>query len=106
MIYELRTYVAAPGKIDALNKRFVDHTLAIFERVGIEAVAFFIDRDKPDHLVYLTRFQDEEHRQKAWATFGDDPEWLEVKKESEVDGPFIVDREHVILEPTDYSPLR
>ena len=32
MIYELRTYYAAPGKMDALNKRFRDHTCDIFEK--------------------------------------------------------------------------
>ena len=30
MIYELRTYEAAPGKMPELNARFRDHTLRIF----------------------------------------------------------------------------
>ena len=32
MIYELRTYEAAPGKLPALNARFRDHTRGLFER--------------------------------------------------------------------------
>ena len=34
MIYELRTYEAAPGKLPALNARFRDHTRGLFERHG------------------------------------------------------------------------
>ena len=29
-VFELRTYTAAPGKIDALHARFRDHTLKVF----------------------------------------------------------------------------
>ncbi len=29
-VFELRTYYAAPGKMDALNASFKDHTLKLF----------------------------------------------------------------------------
>ena len=41
MIYELRTYEAAPGKLPALNARFRDHTRGLFERHGMEVVGFW-----------------------------------------------------------------
>ena len=46
MIYELRSYYAAPGKMDALNSRFRDHTCEIFERHGMTVVASGRPREK------------------------------------------------------------
>jgi hypothetical protein len=34
--FELRTYYAAPGKLEALNARFRDHTCALFKKHGME----------------------------------------------------------------------
>ena len=36
--FELRTYTATPGKLDALNARFRDHTCALFRKHGMEIV--------------------------------------------------------------------
>src|SRR3990172_2914196 len=41
MIYELRIYRACPGKLPALNARFSNHTLKIWERFGIRQVGFW-----------------------------------------------------------------
>ena len=30
-VFEIRTYTAAPGKLDALNARFRDHTIKVFD---------------------------------------------------------------------------
>ncbi len=34
-VFELRNYVASPGKRDALERRFREHTCALFARHGI-----------------------------------------------------------------------
>ena len=34
-VFELRTYVTNPGKLDNLNARFRDHTVALFKKHGI-----------------------------------------------------------------------
>ena len=39
-VYELRTYYAAPGKLDALNARFRDHTCKLFEKHGMTNVGY------------------------------------------------------------------
>src|SRR5215831_5299429 len=44
--FELRTYTAAPGKLDALNARFRDHTCALFRKHGMEIVGFWMPTDK------------------------------------------------------------
>lgn len=33
-IYELRTYTTLPGRLPALNKRFADHTMKLFDKHG------------------------------------------------------------------------
>ena len=40
--YELRTYFAAPGKLDALNARFRNHTCKIFEKHGMVNIGYWV----------------------------------------------------------------
>ena len=35
-LYELRTYYANEGKIDALHERFRNHTMKLFEKHGMQ----------------------------------------------------------------------
>lgn len=108
MIYELRTYTANPGKMPALQARFRDHTLAIFEQHGIKNVGYWTNSvgGRSDELVYIVAFEDMAQRDRAWAAFRDDPEWAKVRAQSEADGPLVHHIENRILQPTDYSPLR
>jgi hypothetical protein len=34
-VFEIRTYTAPPGKLDALNARFRDHTVKLFDQHGM-----------------------------------------------------------------------
>lgn len=104
MLFEMREYVAAPGAADRLHRRFADHTLALFERHGLEVVGFWTDRDDPGRIVYVLRFPDAEARDRAWAAFGADPQWKQVKAESERDGPVVSEMHSRLLSPTDYWP--
>jgi len=40
-VFEIRTYTAAEGKLDALHARFRDHTLALFKKHGMTSVGYF-----------------------------------------------------------------
>ena len=53
--YELRTYVAAPGKLEDLHKRFRDHTIKLFKKHGMEVVGFWgpTDKENAAHLAAL-----------------------------------------------------
>src|SRR5687768_12299837 len=44
--FELRVYTAAPGKMDALNKRFREHSLKFFEKHGIKSVGYWTAVDE------------------------------------------------------------
>src|SRR3712207_3554713 len=46
LLYELRIYTAAPGKMEALNKRFRDHTLRMFEKHGIKNIGYWTAVDE------------------------------------------------------------
>src|SRR5947209_15484991 len=75
-VYEMRVYYAAPGKLDALNARFKDHTLKLFEKHGITNVAYFTPIDNKDSkLVYFLSYPSKEARDKSWKAFGADPDW-------------------------------
>lgn len=102
MIYELREYKAAEGKLEALHARFRDETLALFQKHGIEVVGFWSKKEDPSVLLYVCRFADEEQQKAAWAAFAADPDWKRVKAESEADGPLTTRMSSVILEPIPY----
>src|SRR6185312_757316 len=55
-----RTYYCNPGKLDDLNKRFREHTCALFQKHGIELIAFWTPRDEKDgsksKLIYVIAF--------------------------------------------------
>ena len=108
MIYEYRVYEPAPGKLEALNARFRNHTLGIFERHGIRNIGYWTANvgDYSDRLIYIVAFEDEGQRERAWAAFRDDPEWDRVRAESEADGPLVARVFNSLLSPTDYSPLQ
>ena len=108
MIYELRTYDTHPGKLDALSRRFADHTLTLFDRHGIKSVGYWTDaKDAANNrLTYLLAFESEEQYKAAWASFIADSDWKAVREETEADGPLVETIGSTLLCPTDYSPLR
>jgi hypothetical protein len=104
-LFELRTYYAAEGKLDALNARFRNHTLKIFEKHGMVNVGYWMPTENPDRkLVYLLAFPHAEARNKAWKEFGADPEWKAAAKASEANGKLVNKVESVLLRVNDYSP--
>lgn len=107
MIYELRTYYAAPGKMDALNKRFREHTCDIFERHGMTVVGFWTPEGREQEvLTYILGFEDAGHMSKCWESFAGDEEWINVRNDSEVNGELVTKFESTVLIPTDYSAIK
>lgn len=108
-VYELRTYTAPPGKLEALHARFRDHTLRIFQKHGMTSVAYFRPTDAPaaeSQLVYLLSYPSRDAATKSWDAFRNDPEWKTVASESQKDGPIVSKVDSVFLTPTDYSPMK
>lgn len=108
-VFELRTYTATEGKLSALESRFRDHTLKLFERHGMTNVVYTVPIDSPDHerkLIYLLAHNSREEAAKSWDAFRKDPEWVKAREESEKDGKLTEKVESVFLAPTDFSPLK
>lgn len=108
-IYELRTYYAAPGKMDALNARFRNHTNRLFEKHGMTLIGYWNPADPKEakqKLIYILAFPSREAADKSWQAFRDDPEWKKAKDESEKNGKLVEKVESVFMNPTDYSPLK
>src|SRR6185312_4950170 len=91
-VYELRVYHANPGKLDALNQRFRDHTITIF--------------NKDNLLIYVLEHPSREAATKDWAAFNADPEWVKVKAASEANGKLVDHVDDTFMNPTDYSMLK
>jgi hypothetical protein len=108
MIYEMRTYVANTGKMGALQKRFREHTLALFEKHGITNIGYWTNAigGRSDELIYILAYPDSASRDASWAAFATDPDWRAAAAESEKDGPLVHHIENRILRPTDFSPLK
>ena len=69
-VYELRTYTAAPGKFDALNTRFRDHTLRIFAKHGVKNVVYWTPTEGPlmgNTLIYVIPHASREAAKKFWS---------------------------------------
>src|SRR5262245_55846517 len=108
--FEIRTYTAAPGKLEELHARFRNHTMKIFKKHGMEVVGFWGPTDKEkgseNTLVYVLAFPSREAREKAWQEFRADPEWQAVAKESEKNGKLTDKIDSVVMKATDYSPIK
>jgi hypothetical protein len=103
--YEMRIYYAAPGKLDALNTRFRDHTCKLFERHGMVNIGYWLPMTNTENkLVYLLAYPDREAREKSWKEFGADPEWQAAYKASEKDGKLVAKADSIFLAATDFSP--
>lgn len=103
--YELRAYYAAPGKLDALQSRFRDHTCDLFKKHGFTNIGYWVPLENPDNkLVYIIASKNREAHDAAWKAFGADPEWKKVAAESEVNGKLVTKVESVYLKAADFSP--
>lgn len=105
-VFELRTYYCHPGRLEALNKRFREHTTRLFTKHGMENVGYWVPTDKPDVLVYVLAYPSREAATKAWAAFRADPEWNTARTASEADGPIVQKVESVYMTATDYSAIK
>jgi hypothetical protein len=110
-VFEIRTYVAPPGKLEALKTRFRDHTLKFFKQHNMESIGYFTPMDAPkkeDTLIYVLAHPSREEAAKNWAAFQADPGWVAARAESVKDGPLTIQGgvTSVFVEPTDFSPMK
>ena len=102
MIYELRVYHILPGKMEAINNRFANHTLKLFAENGVNVSDFWVDATGAERLYYICEFEDEEAMAAAWKKHQSDPRWIEARAASEVDGKLIERVESYIMKQAPY----
>src|SRR4051812_41478428 len=89
-VFEMRTYWAPEGRLDDLNARFREHTTKLFEKHGLRNVGYWMPIDNPERkLIYVISSPSKEAHDKAWKAFAQDPEWQNVKKETEAKGKIV-----------------
>ena len=105
-IFELRTYVAVPGKLDALLTRIRDHASSLFEKHGMTNIGFWVatdDEGEPtETLIYLLAHASREAAKESWASFAVDPDWAAAR----AGGQVTASATSVFLDPTEFSALR
>ena len=109
-VFEMRTYEshnesAGLKKIEMFEK---GGELAIFRKVGLAPV--FFGRDVVGahipSLTYMVGFADAAARDKAWAAFGEDPEWVKLRSTPGYSNADIMTNITIqVLRPTDYSQI-
>ncbi len=86
-ILEMRTYFASKGNLEALQARFRDHTLALFEKHGMTNLGYYEYAPEQEGgenvLLYFLAHKDIETAKKSWNAFKEDPAWQTAKAVSE-----------------------
>lgn len=104
-VFEMRTYHAAPGKLDDLNTRFRNHTVKLFEKHGITNVGYWTPIENTDNLlIYVLAYPSREARETSWKEFQADEDWKKAKADSEVNGKLVTKVDQLFMSATDFSP--
>ncbi|MGB7181193.1 MAG: NIPSNAP family protein [Burkholderiaceae bacterium] len=108
MVHELRIYRCLPGRLPALNDRFRNITLKLWDKHGIKQAGFWtvLIGENQHELYYLLEWASLAEREQKWNAFASDPQWLSSKAETEKDQQIVASINNMILTPTDYSAIK
>lgn len=108
MIHELRVFHCAPGRLPALLRRFENDTLRLFEKHGIQQLGFWTVAigESNNDLFLILQWESLAEREQKFGAFVKDPEWLEVQRRTQEDGPVEAYITNTILVPTAFSRVR
>ena len=107
-VFELRFCTCNGGKLDALNARFRDAAINLFEKHKMANVGYWTPFDPPENqntLIYMLRHESRAQAAVNWKALLNDPKWKQVARESEKNGE-LLERpfERIFLKPMDISP--
>ncbi len=109
-LFELRVYHSPTyNQLRALHERFAGPEIKLFHKHGVHPVLYTSTVVGPQipNLTYVIPFTDLAAREKAWAAFGADPEWVKVRAESvEKAGQISLYSQISIYRAMAYSPIR
>jgi hypothetical protein len=107
-VFELRTYrsPSEPAGRRKIEMFEAGGELAIFKRLGLHTVFFardLVGAGLPS-LTYMLAFADVAAREKAWAAFREDPEWVRLRDQPAY-ADIVSGIDAALLRPTDYSQI-
>jgi hypothetical protein len=115
-VFELREYTASEGNLGALDSRFRDHTIKLFEKHGMKNLAYWhLDpkqKEADRKLIYILAHKSEKAGQDSFAAFRQDPDWVKARGESEKKaGGSLTEGgmagvKSTYMRATDYSPTK
>jgi hypothetical protein len=111
-LFELRTYTANPGKLEAIHDRFRDHTLALFAKHGMTSILYWRPTPGQDggydsKMVYMLAYPSLAARNADWTAFSADPDWIKVSNASQQNGVLLKGKpDAMFLTPLPFSPLK
>jgi hypothetical protein len=109
-IFEIRTYHSPTARQSKLlHERFAGPEIKIFHRSGVRPILYgstVFGANRPN-LTYVIPFDSLAAREKAWAAFGADEEWIRVRKESiDRGGQLTAVQNMSVFKAMPYSPVR
>jgi len=108
-IFQLRTYHLFPGKLEAIQTRFRDHTQGLFEKQGLSNYPYWITVEKDglqSKLVYFLGHQTKDEFTAAFDRFRVDPEWIRVRDASEAPGKIVEKVDSFFYTALPFSPMK
>jgi hypothetical protein len=109
-VFEMRVYHAPTWKhLRGLQWRFSEGEMQILAKCGATPILIATTAVGPDtpNLTWITTFEDEAARDKAWSAFSADPDWLKLSQESTRRyGPNPTIRQIRLYRSAAYSPIR
>ena len=109
-VWEFRIYHVSPNNLNNLLTRFRDFTLKRFEQYGMTNKIYWTttDAEQGDKLYYFLTHPSPDAAKTAFDKFRSDPEWINVRKASEVKGggSLTTKVESILMYPTDFSKIK
>ncbi|SFD76357.1 NIPSNAP protein [Paenibacillus catalpae] len=103
MLYELRIYHIHPGKMQVIQDRFKNHVIDLFMKHGMKVTLFWEDFDETyNRLYYIVEHANMELRNLNYDRFRNDPEWIELRRVTELDGPLVAKQESIYMKDVSF----
>jgi hypothetical protein len=109
-LYELRIYESPTNRqLNFLHERFAGGEIDVFHKNGIRPILYAdaVFGTNMPNMAYLIPFESADHREKAWAAFRNDPNWIRLRDDSIRRGGEIVRNiTSIFLSPMRFSMIR
>jgi hypothetical protein len=115
-VFELREYTASEGNLAALDSRFRDHTVKLFQKHGMENIGYWHltpgQKEAERKLIYILAHKSQEAGKASFGAFRQDPNWIKAKEDSEKKaGGSLTEGgmagvKSTYMQATDYSPTK